>query len=246
MRTVRTVRRVPRAPILVVASLIAAAGHAEAQDRVLGLLRLPEVYSSGPCVPFFPRSVTLYDQPDGKEIGTIEVDQNWSFAPHGGCEGLEVRVHRGQARAELPTREYDYEAPAAIVIERRGSAWFRIRLDAGSAWVRTDVEGRFVSLESLLEEFIGLTFIADASIRELLPAPATSSNSGGVAVKGGQPVQIIGTTRAGDRLWLHVEAYSHSLCTAAASGPPDTIGRGWLPAHDASGEPTVWFASRGC
>lgn len=219
---------------------------AEAQDRVLGLLKLPEVFSTGPCVPFFPRTVTLYDVPDGKTIGTVEVDQNWSFAPHGGCEGLDVRVHRGNERVELPTREFDYEAPAAIVIDRRNS-WFKIRLEGkASAWVRSEATGRFLTLEALLEEFIDLTFIADTSIRELMTAPNTSSNSGGVAVKAGQPVRVIETSRAGDRLWLHVEVYSHSLCTAATDGPPDTIGRGWLPAHGTGGEPVVWFASRGC
>jgi hypothetical protein len=225
---------------------LAFAARANAQDRVLGLLQLPEVFSTGPCVPFFPRNVTLYDSPDGKTIGTIEVDQNWSFAPHGGCEGLEVRVHQGKGRVELPTREFDYEAPAAIVIDRR-SSWFKIRLDGNaSAWVRTDAPSRFLSIESLFEEFTGLTFIADASIRELRPAPNTSSNSGGVPVKAGQPVRVIEISRAGDRLWLHVEVYSHSMCTAATDGPPETIGRGWLPAHAADGEPVVWFASRGC
>ena len=220
--------------------------RARAQDRVLGLLQLPEVFSTGPCVPFFPRNVTLYDSPDGKTIGTIEVDQNWSFAPHGGCEGLEVRVHQGKERVELPTREFDYESPAAIVIDRR-SSWFKIRLDGiASAWVRSDANGRFLPLESLLEEFIGLTFIADTSIRELLPAPSTSSNSAGVPVKAGLPVQVIETTRAGDRLWLRVEVFSHSLCTAGVDGPPETLGRGWLPAHGSNGEPAVWFASRGC
>jgi hypothetical protein len=230
---------------LAAALMLAAATPLHAQDRLLGLLQLPEVFSSGPCVPFFPRTVTLYDQPDGKTIGTVEVDQNWSFAPHGGCEGLVVSVHRGKERSELPTREFDYEAPAAIVLERRGP-WFKIRVDAATtAWVRTEIDSRFLSLESLLEEFIGVTFIADASITELLPAPATSSNSG-VPVKAGLPVQVIGTSRAGDRLWLHVEVFSHSLCTAATSGPPESLGRGWLPAHAANGEPTIWFASRGC
>jgi len=43
-----------------------------------------------------------------------------------------------------------------------------------------------------------------------------------------------------------VEVLSHSLCTAAAGGPPETVAEGWLPAHAGNGEPTVWFASRGC
>ena len=58
--------------------------------------------------------------------------------------------------------------------------------------------------------------------------------------------RVIETRRLGDRLWLNVEVLNHSLCDAGAHGPPETIARGWLPAHAAEGEPAVWFASRGC
>jgi hypothetical protein len=138
-----------------------------AQDRVIGLLRLPEIFGNAPCAPFEPRVVTLHAEPGGSQIASIEVDQNWSFAPHGGCEGLQVSVHRGDARAELPTREYDYEAPAAIVLEQRG-LWFRIRLNGGAAaWTEVPLADRFLSLESLYEEFIGVTFIADGGRGQL-------------------------------------------------------------------------------
>lgn len=232
------------AALLAMALLLAT--PASAQERLIGLLQLPEVFGSGPCVPFFPRSVALFDQPDGKTIGTVEVDQNWSFAPHGGCEGLEVRVHQGQTRSELPTREYDYDAPAAIVAERRGS-WFKIRLrDGAFAWVKTDVAARFLSLESLLEEFFGVTYLTGEFQGELVTSPGSTAKVIGARLKPGQPVQVIESRRSGDLLWLHVEVMSHSLCDAGVDGPPDAIGKGWLPANDSRGEPTVWFASRGC
>src|SRR5688572_31830781 len=94
---------------------------AQASDRVIGLLALPGVFGDGPCARFEPRPIAVYSEADAKQvIGTIEVDQNWSFAPHGGCEGLEVSVHQGNARSELPTREFEYEAPGAIALDRRG------------------------------------------------------------------------------------------------------------------------------
>ena len=218
-----------------------------AQDRVIGLLRLPEIFGNAPCAPFEPRVVTLHAEPGGSQIASIEVDQNWSFAPHGGCEGLQVSVHRGDARAELPTREYDYEAPAAIVLEQRG-LWFRIRLNGGAAaWTEVPLADRFLSLESLYEEFIGVTFIADGGRGQLSKAPVgTVSDRGGPVVTPGQPVRVIETRRLVERLWLHVEVFSHSICSAAASGPPDVVAQGWIPAHLPSGEPAVWFASRGC
>jgi len=218
-----------------------------AQDRVLGLLALPGVFGEGPCDRFEPRALTLYaDAGATRVIGTIEVDQNWSFAPHGGCEGLEVSVHEGQQRSELPTREYDYEAPAAIALERRGQM-VKIRLNGGrSGWVASP-PARFMSYESLLEEFTGVTFFTDAFDGQLRNAPGlTVANRPTAGGKPGQPARIIETRRVGDRLWLNVEVLNHSLCDAGAQGPPETIARGWLIAHAADGEPAVWFSSRGC
>ena len=219
---------------------------AAGQDRVIGLLRLPDVYGNAPCAPFDPRVVTLHAEPGGPQVASIHVDRNWSFAPHGGCEGLQVSVHRGDARAELPTREYDYEAPAAIVLEQRG-LWFRIRLAAASAWVEAPHADRFMSLADLFEEFVGVTFIAEGGGGELSASPVgTVGGRAGARVTAGQPVRVIESRQLAERMWLRVEVLSHSVCNAAAAGPPEVVAEGWLPAHLASGEPSVWFASRGC
>jgi hypothetical protein len=220
---------------------------AQPSDRVIGLLELPEVFGDGPCARFAPRAVPLYADADGKQaIGTIEVDQNWSFAPHGGCEGLEVSVHQRDGRSELPTREFEYEAPAAIALDRRGPM-VKIRLSGNrAAWVQAPA-ARFMSYESLLEEFTGVTFFTDAFTGELRNAPAlTVANPPTSRAKPGLPARVIESRRVGDRLWLNVEVFNHSLCAAGAQGPPETIGGGWLLAHADNGEPTVWFSSRGC
>ena len=233
--------------MMIAVLLLAQAPLLQAQDRVIGLLALPGVFGEGPCQPFEPRALTLYADAGGTQvIGTIEVDQNWSFAPHGGCEGLEVSVHEGQKRTELPTREYDYEAPAAIAIDRRGN-FVRIRLSGGrSGWVLSP-PARFMSYESLLEEFTGVTFFTEAFNGELRNAPGlTVANRPTANAKPAQPIRVIESRRVGDRLWLNVEVFNHSLCDAGAQGPPETIARGWLPAHAEGGEPTVWFSSRGC
>jgi hypothetical protein len=227
--------------------VVIAVTLAQSNDRVIGLLALPGVFGEGPCQPFEPRAPTLYADGDAKQvIGTIEVDQNWSFAPHGGCEGLEVSVHEGQQRSELPTREYDYEAPAAIAIDRRGQL-VKIQLSGGrSGWVSSP-PARFMSYESLLEEFTGVTFFTEAFNGELRRAPGlTVANRPITTGKPGQPLRVIENRRVGDRLWLHVEVFNHSLCNAGAKGPPETIARGWLLAHAEDGEPAVWFSSRGC
>jgi hypothetical protein len=106
---------------------------------------------------------------------------------------------------------------------------------------------RFLSIESLYEEFVGVTFINDGAGGELSKAPVgTVGARGGPRVTAGQSVRVIETRRLAERMWLHVEVMNHSPCNAAASGPPEVVAEGWLPAHISSGEPAVWFASRGC
>lgn len=67
-----------------------------------------------------PEEVPLFSAPDGAEpIAVIGVDRYWTFLSLP-CEGLIVRVHpRGGEPPELPTEEFQYEAPAAIVYEQR-------------------------------------------------------------------------------------------------------------------------------
>jgi hypothetical protein len=232
---------------LIVFITVVAASPAFAQDRVIGLLALPTIFSEGPCKPFEARPVPIYAAADkAQSIATIEVDQMWSMAPHGGCEGLEVSIHQGKTTRELPTREYDYEAPAAIVLDQQGSM-FKIRLGEQQAgWVQS-APARFMSYESLMEEFTGVTYFTAAFDGALRAAPgATVANQPTARAKPGLPARVIETRRIGSQLWFHVEVLNHSMCDAAASGPPETIANGWLAAHGDDGEPTVWFASRGC
>ena len=223
-------------------SCVLMASPAFAQDNVIGLLSLPEVFGSRECAPFEPRAIVLHRVAgDGTIAGSIEVDQNWSFAPHGGCEGLEVSVHAGPQKDALPTREYDYEMPAAIVLERKDS-WFRIRLHQGSAWLKASAADRFMPLSDLFEEFTGVTAISESYRGRLSKAPNLTNGPIMMSVAPREAVRVLEIRDS----WIHVEVLSNSVCTAANEGPPQVISEGWLPLHDQKGEPTVWFSSRGC
>jgi len=227
-------------------AIVLMAVPALAQDRVIGLLSLPEVFGGGACDHFDPREVPLHNNPnDAAAIATIQVDQNWSFAPHGGCEGLEVRVHKGTQKDELPTREYDYEMPAAIVTEQH-EGWFKIRLHQGSAWLKASVVDRFMPLSELFEEFTGVTEISTQFTGRLANAPGVLNGPIMMRVAPNQAVRVVEIRQSSGRPWVHVEVLSNSACTAANDGPPKVISDGWLPLHDQKGEPTVWFSSRGC
>ena len=222
------------------------ASPALAQDRVQGLIALPEVFGSGLCASFTPEDIALHASPgDPKAIATIGVDQNWSFAPHGGCDGLKVRVHQGNDRHELPTLESAYEMPAAIVLERR-DAWFKIRLHERAGWLKASVADHFMPLSDLYEEFAGVTAINQSFTGRLASAPGALSGPILPRVVPNQPVRVTEIRETLGRPWVMVEVLSNSACTAFKDGPPEVIATGWLPLHDDGGEPTVWFSSRGC
>ena len=219
---------------------------AAAAEHVVGLLSLPEVFGGGPCATFTPEDVPLYASPnDARSVGTIRVDQNWSFAPHGGCEGLEVRVYLGDRKQELPTLEYDYEMPAAIVLDHR-DRWFKIRLRNQPAWVKASVVDRFMPLADLFDEFVGVTAISKSFSGRLTSGPGATTGPILPRVGPNQPVRVIEIRESLGRAWVQLEVLSNSACTAGKDGPPEVIATGWLPLHDTDGEPTVWFSSRGC
>ena len=215
---------------------------ASAAERVIGLVSIPEVFGDAPCAAFEPQDVALHAAPaDGKPIAVIHVDRNWSFAPHGGCDGLKVSVHRGAAREDLPTREFDYEAPGAIALERR-DGWIKIRLRDGAGWLKPSPLDRFMPLSDLYEEFVGVTSINKSFTARLRSTPGMS---GGPILPQVAPAQPVRVAEMRDE-WVKVEVLNTSVCSAADNGPPEVIATGWLPLHDANGEPSIWFSARGC
>lgn len=227
--------------------LVLLLSQGAAADRVIGLLSLPEVYGGRMCAPFEPSDVALHTTPnDGTKFATVHVDQTWSFAPHGGCEGLKVSVHRGSQQDELPTLEYDYEMPAAIVLEQR-SGWFRVRLQQGSAWIKASLSDRFMSLHELFEEFVGTTSVDKAYTGRLLSKPGVLATGASAArVSPLQPVQVIEMRDTEGQTFVQVDVMSHSLCDAGVKGPPEIVATGWLPLYGPTGEPTLWYSTRGC
>ena len=224
------------------AILLIGVSPAAAAERIIGLVSLPEVFGAAPCAAFEPEEIPLHASPgDGKPIAFIRVDKNWSFAPHGGCEGLKVSVHRGSGSEELPTREFDYEAPGAIALDRR-DGWIKIRLHGGAGWLKPSVADRFMPLSDLYEEFVGVTAISKNFTARLVSSPGMVR---GPILPQVMPTQPVRVAEMRDE-WVKVEVLNNSVCSAADNGPPEVIATGWLPLHDSNGEPSIWFSSRGC
>ena len=228
--------------LVVLWSLLAWPSLAHAQDRVIGLVELPEVFVNGPCDRFSPRDVTLHAAPGGDIVGVIRVATYWTFHSDVSCEGLEVAVRqRGSSTEEpLPQREYAYEAPAAVVLEQR-DGWLKLRLANDAAWIRPSNPSAFHSLEALYED--GLTFLTSDWTRQLADAPNSPARAASVRADMREPsVRVLRSLRLNGTLWFQIEVLSHSEC----EDEPRVLDSGWVAAHSGSGEPSIWFASRGC
>jgi hypothetical protein len=226
------------------ACILACAPPAQAQDRVIGLLALPDVFGNGPCQPFTPQDVPLYATPESiTRVGTISVQKYWTFHANGGCDGLEVRVRMVGAAAlqRMPAEEHGYEEPAAIVLTQRGQ-WFEVRLTKGAAWVRSTPRDTFYSLERLFVD--GLTYLTTKWDGRLAPSPGKPGRAARTTPSESEtPVRVIRSSRVRGQQWFYVEVMSHS-CGSASD--PTIVDRGWVPSHAKGGATSIWFHSRGC
>src|SRR5262245_3051213 len=229
--------------VVVGMSLLTASALAQQRPQVVGLLALPQVFGNGACDRFTPQDVPLYAAPESARIvGVIRVDEGWTFSRDGGCEGLRVGVHMtGTAASDpLPTKEYGYEEPGAIVLASQGG-WFLIRLAAGSAWMRSTPRDTFHPLEQLLLD--GLTYLTESWDGRLAPSAGAQGRLARVEARSSQPsVRVIRSQRFRGELWFDLE-----VITSPCEDPDvKALDRGWIPAHAISGEPVIWFYSRGC
>jgi hypothetical protein len=236
---------------------------ADPRAGAIGLLQLPELYGTEPCQRFRPEPVPVYSDPGGRASGEIRVVRPWSYPREGGCEGLRVefvpaaapagrkaprsakRESAGQAGAagELPAQEYAAEQPAAIVLEQLGE-WFRLRLPAGSGWVRATPRNDYGPLLALLQRDLdGFTDPAGATLRR---APEDDAETVWQGVPACAVPRVRSSETRGARTWLEVEFERDACCADGAPMTPAAPVRGWLPLYRDDGVPSVWFASRGC
>jgi hypothetical protein len=236
-------QKVPVVVLLLARALLSQ--PALAQERVIGLLALPEVFGRGPCDRFTPRPLELRATPQGPVVGTVLVVKPWTHHSNGGCEGLEVGVRGPRAATvqQLPTMEYAYEEPGAVVLGRRGK-WFRLRLNVGSAWLEAAAQDKFYALEQLFEDK-SLTYLTEAWSGQVAASPGSAGRPAKFhRLAADQPVRVRRASREKEVLWFFVDIMSHSACDG--DGEPTVADQGWVPAYGKADAPTIWFHSRGC
>lgn len=228
------------------AAAIAAGDFGRARG-IIGILPLPEVFGNEPCAAFKAQDVELFRGPQSTApIGRIFVSKPSRPSPAGGCEGAEVSVSVSgpvPRNGNLPTLEFAYENPGAVVLTREGQ-WFEIALDAGTAWVRIQDGARYLPVERLLKD--SLSYLRGQGRSALLDRPGQGKTvwSGGPGMRSELPVEVMGFRNVSGKLWVQVSILGVEPCTGQNTNVRTVSG--WLPFHDASGMPAVWFHSRGC
>lgn len=199
-----------------------------AADELIGLLDLPGLFgpgeSGGPqaAQPIVP--LALYPSADTAGESIAKLDDPWA----------------------VQTREYSYEAPAAVVLEQQSNA-YRIALKNGATgWVAAADAGRFMGLADLLPGSLAyLTPAWDGGLWTLQQLAGVGhwhrlrlKDAGAEAAI---VVEEVRNTSAGP--WLRIGIYDGEVC----AGPePPIRWRGWIPAYSEAGRLTAWFHSRGC
>jgi hypothetical protein len=193
---------------------------------VLGIVEIPEMFFIDPEKGgYAPRAaLTIYTRPDS-----------------------DSRVLAVISSPEaIDDAEYAYEEAGALVYgQERG--YFLIRTSRGVGWLSPDNAGSFHSLETLIAT--ELTYLTDAWDGFVHASPGSAKRTRVMRQRSADGtearyVRVRGLRSVNRKLWLEVEVISHNLCLS--NEPPTIKARGWIRAHDTTGAPTVWFASRGC
>ena len=208
---------------LAAAGVLAQPPTAGGPGPVLGIVEIPKMFAIDPDTGRAePRgALTLYTRPDfnSKVAATITEPK------------------------AIDDAEYGYEEPGALVYRREGG-YYLIRTARGTAWLSPNDAGPFRSLEMLVSD--GLSHLTEAwdGFVSASPGGAKRTRVPRRRLNGGDSVEVTAARRVAGRLWLQVDVMGNQHCTEPS--PAIVKARGWVPAHNASGAPTVWFSSRGC
>lgn len=224
----------------------AAADVLATAARAIGVLTLPQVFGSESCAKFEPSPVAVHRAP-GTRAAFAEVFLRSAVTQDGagGCAASEVMVRdrANDAVQELPTVEYAYEQPGAVVTARRGE-WYEIRLQGGTGWVRPGGPATFIPLDELLRD--KLLYLREGAVGDARAAPGGPplSLDGRFADSRSLAVSLLSMVRRNGKLWVRVELSEGAPCAEPKASPAKR--RVWLPFHGSDGRPNLWFHSRGC
>jgi len=223
--------------------------QSQTQERIVGLLHLPELYGEYPCQAFKAKKINLYATASDERppIGTIERTNAHKPPEHPDCDEpiVVVRGLNGNISA-LPYDESGDEFRTAVAYERSGR-WFRIALSRGSGWIQADPDNFLAYPDILMSESFA-TYLRPGWDGNVWTEPG--SGSAEAAPSGWRvyrekeiPIRILATRIVAGVVWIQIRFESEFCGQTLGKLPPL---QGWLPAYKGSVDTSVWFYSRGC
>jgi len=182
---------------------------------------------------------------DATLIGLLDLEP----LAHGGVVSLRQTpddnaavLARVKEISELVNREVSYEFSAAAVYGRNAYG-YRLQLSDGRfGWITQEEGGAWWPYESLVVQRLNYTVAGWHGL--LWPDPGAGipmrlRNHRGQS----KAARVLESTRLAGSLWLRIEV----LDTDGCEGDEARVQlSGWTPAFLSSGEPAVWYHSRGC
>lgn len=191
-------------------------------------------------------------QPDAADtnneslVGLLDV-AGFSHAGHallfrqpGDTSAPPVRI---DSYADLETREYDYELPAAVVYAHT-DGWYRLRQANGDfGWLPPDYAGSFFPYAELPVNRLAYLPLPWHGFLWPEPGAGLPARVAMPVSQREQAVEILESKAIGGSPWFRITVLPVSPCEGGEQRAGWT---GWIPAYRENGQPAAWFYSRGC
>lgn len=151
---------------------------------------------------------------------------------------VEIEDYDGLAQAEV-----GYEEVAAIAFARV-DGWYKLRsADGLYGWLPPDMAGTFHPYPDVAVN--RLNYIEAPWHGFVWPSPGAGNPVRAAPVAGQRevPIEVHEVQLIGGYPWLRITVLEKSPCEG---GDGTAAVAGWIPAHRPTGDPAVWFYSRGC
>jgi hypothetical protein len=203
--------------------------------RVIGLVEVPSLFGESGDADRRNAAVMLFHEPSERSSAAATI----------------------RRREDFEVREHDYEMLSGVVHGRR-AGWFLMRAKGRFAWLSPRDAGEFRGYPQLV--LTRLAYLTDAWDRALYdepggsiaarvpvqPDPSTGDPDWLWGSQAARPsnVSMVALREHAGEWWARVQV-GPSICESETD-PPPVVAEGWVPAYGKSGNPTLWFYSRGC
>lgn len=226
-------------------------------DEPVGFVDVPARFVAGQLNALLGRDVlgdvaASAPNPDDPENDSLIGLLDLKAFPHGGHVDVFAEPDPNAARigvirsyGDVESREVGYEVPAAVVYAKL-PGWYRVR-SAGGRFGWIEAEGSHTwfpyaelpvrRLAYLTSAWSGLAWPeAGAGIPVRIDISAAGADAE-------YPVEVLESIEIGGMPFFRVEILGADPCSGEAR---KVRAAGWVPGYGRTGEPNVWYYSRGC